>query len=423
MKAHARLDRNVVAVNVDGTVHLLVELHAPSAPRVDRAPIDVIATIDGSGSMDGGKLHAVIAAVVQLGRLLSPEDRLGVVVFDTDVRMVLPLGSYDAAELTRALGSVTAQGYTNLSGGWLMAREHMAEAGRPEALRRIIVLTDGEANQGIKDPDQLVDMVKVGTTGGSTISTSVIGFGDGFNEDLCAAMADSGGGNDYFCSGPDHAPQVFQQEFQGLESVVAQNISVEIRGTDEVVATGLLDEYRVDQVDDGLRIVVGDAYGDEKRSVIARLVLRRVELAGPVKVADVVVRWANVVGDLALHSTTIPVVVGVEEGVDPDRIPVDQDIVERVDVLNIARARREAGDLADRGDTDAALKRLEDAIRIAANRPSMKSTLDDVERDRSVIEEGRWTTGHTKSVKSKGRSTTKGRKRDFTDDSWGTGTN
>jgi CheY-like chemotaxis protein len=194
-------------------------------------------------------------------------------------------------------------------------------------------------------------------------------------------MADSGGGNDYFCSGPDHAPQVFQQEFQGLESVVAQNISVEIRGTDEVVATGLLDEYRVDQVDGGLRIVVGDAYGDEKRSVIARLVLRRVELAGPVKVADVVVRWANVVGDLALHSTTIPVVVGVEEGVDPDRIPVDQDIVERVDVLNIARARREAGDLADRGDTDAALKRLEDAIRIAANRPSMKSTLDDVERE------------------------------------------
>ena len=419
MKAHARLDRNVVAVNVDGTVHLLIELEAPSGQRTARAPIDVIAAIDASGSMSGGKLAAVLAAVAQLGRLLTPVDRLGVVVFDTDVRMVLPLGSHDTEGLTRALGQVTANGYTNLSGGWLMAREHMAEAGRPEALRRIIVLTDGQANQGIKDPDQLVDMVKVGTTGGTPITTSIIGFGEGFNEDLCAAMADSGGGNDYFCGGPDQAPQVFMDEFQGLASVVAQNISVEIRETDEVVATGLLDEYRVDQVEGGLRILVGDAFGDEKRSVIARLVLRRVRHTGPVKVADVVVRWANVVGDFALHSTTIPVVVGVEEGVDPDRIPVDQEVVERVDILNVARVRREAGDLAEHGHTEAALRRLEEAIRIAANRPSLKSTLTDIERDRSVIEEGRWSTGHSKRVKGDGRGSSKGRRRNYTDDTWG----
>jgi len=419
MKTRTRLDRNVVAVNVDGIVHLLIELQAPPAPRTDRAPIDVLAVIDGSGSMRGRKLHAVLAAVAQLGRLLGPEDRLGVVVFDSDVRMVLPLGSHGTTELARALGTVTAGGFTNLSGGWLMAREHMAEVGRPDALRRIIVLTDGQANQGIKDPDQLVDMVKVGTTGGTPITTSVIGFGEGFKEDLCAAMADSGGGNDYFCGGPDQAPDVFQQEFQGLESVVAQNISVEIRGTDEVVDTGLLDEYRVDPVDGGLRILVGDAFGDEKRSVIARLKLRRVELPGPVKVADVVVRWANVVGDLALHSTTIPVVVGVEEGVDPDRISVDQEVVERVDVLHVARLRREAGDFAENGETVAALHRLEEATRIAANRPSMKSTLDDIKRDLSVIERGQWSTGHTKLVKGEGRSFTKGRRRNFTDDTWG----
>ena len=84
-----------------------------------------------------------------------------------------------------------------------------------------------DANAGIKEPDQLVGMVRGGHRQG--ITTSCIGFADGFDERLLAALADAGLGNDYWCDGPDQAHAVFQQEFGGLAAVVAQNLSVEVR--------------------------------------------------------------------------------------------------------------------------------------------------------------------------------------------------
>lgn len=65
------------------------------------------------------------------------------------------------------------------------------------------------------------------------ITTSTIGFDNGCDEVLLAAPAgadaDADTGNDYWCAGPDLAPQVFAAEFGGLASVMAQNSSVEIR--------------------------------------------------------------------------------------------------------------------------------------------------------------------------------------------------
>ena len=88
------------------------------------------------------------------------------------------------------------------------------------------MLTDGHANAGITGADQLVPLIKSGYRQG--VTTSCIGFDDGYDEQLLAALAVGGMGNDYWCAGPDQAAQVFADEFGGLASVVAQNVSVEI---------------------------------------------------------------------------------------------------------------------------------------------------------------------------------------------------
>lgn len=412
MKARTRLDRNVVAVNVDGTVHLLVELQAPPAAAATRRPIDVTVVIDRSGSMSGGKLRSVLRAVAQLARLLTADDRLGIVTFDNEAQLVLPLGTHGVDEVNDLLAGIRTGGSTNLSGGWLCGYDEMVQKGRADANKRIVVLTDGEANVGIVDPVLLTGIVGGGRA--REITTSVIGFGDGFNEELCAGLADAGGGEDYFCEGPDHAPTVFRKEFEGLASVVAQNIVVEIVPDPRTGAVELLSKYPSTCVDRTVRVDVGDAFGDEIRSVLAQINVAAIGEPGTVTVADVQIRWADVTGGgVTMRSTTIPVEIGAATGADADRVAPDAGVVEQVEILLAVRARREALELAKKGDTDGARARLSEAKRIAMRHPAMREELDEIERDELEIDSGRISESRRKNSYASEREWSRTRKKRF----------
>jgi Ca-activated chloride channel family protein len=412
MKAHTRLDRNVVAVEVDGTVNLLIELEAPPAPATTRRPIDVTVAIDRSGSMSGRKLRSVLRAVAQLARLLTADDRLGIVTFDDEAQLVLPLGSHGVDEINQTLAGIRSGGSTNLSGGWLCGYDEMAQKGRPDAMKRIVVLTDGEANVGIVDPVLLTGIVGGGRV--REITTSVIGFGDGFNEELCAGLADAGGGDDYFCEGPDHAPTVFRQEFEGLASVVAQNIIVEIVPDARTGDVELLSKFPSTRVGSTVRIDVGDAFGDEKRSVIAQIKVGAIGEPGTVKVADVQIRWVDVTGGgAAMHSTSIPVEIGAAPGADADRVAPDAGVVEQVEILLAVRARRDAIEMARKGDTAGARARLSEAKQIAMRYPSMAEELDEIERDEWEIEAGQISSSRAKNSYASEREWSRSRKKRF----------
>ena len=108
-------------------------------------------------------------------------------------------------------------GSTNLSGGWLKGLEELRRA--DDGVRRVVLLTDGQANQGVTDHAQLVALA-AGTK--AQAATTTIGLGDGFDEDLLTAIADGSGGATYFAATPDDAPGIFAEEFTGLTTLVAQ---------------------------------------------------------------------------------------------------------------------------------------------------------------------------------------------------------
>jgi Ca-activated chloride channel family protein len=355
MQPRVTFDRTLVAVMVDEVVHVLLELEAPPALPVERPPLDLVVVLDRSGSMDGNPLEAVTRATAQLLRLAGPDDRIGVVAFGSHVEMVLPLAHHDPVMAAPVVEAIGIEGMTNLSGGWLKAVEMLTEAGRPDALRRIVVLTDGHANVGITDQDRLHGLALQARSHG--VGTSCIGFSDGYDEVLLAALADAGGGNDYWCAGADQAAAVFGAEFEGLASVVAQNVSVEVRTTPACEELAVLHEYPITAVAGGMQIALGDAYGGERRRVVAKLWLGPAP-EGPVHVCDLVIRWAAVAGDAALHAVTVPVVVhagGDGTGGDPWADPA---VTEEVTRLEIARERRAAQEAADRGDFGDAAARI-----------------------------------------------------------------
>ena len=406
-------DRTVVAVDVDGDAHLMVELAAPPAPPVDRAPVDVAVVIDRSGSMDGEPLGAVTRAVEHLFRIAGPDDRVAVVAFDDEVTLVLPLAHHEPRAAGRLVRSIESGGSTNLSGGWLKAAEVLAADGRPDAIRRVVLLTDGCANVGVVEPERLTAMTAGGTARG--ITTSCIGFGDGHDETLLAALADAGGGNDAWCAGPDQAATVFVTEFTGLQQIVAQNLTVELRPDPAAVRSlHVLHEYPLTPLDDGaVQIALGDAYGDERRRVVARFELAAPGRTGEVPIGEVVIRWASVGADVRLHTVTLP--VSLEAGPDADTAPLDTEVVEEITLQRAAEERRAARLLAESGDYDLASKHLRNAAGILAAVDASAADVTELLLEADRLDDGRWDAMAAKRLHAINRSVARKRRVRFED--------
>ena len=184
MRADVQLSTQFLQVQDRHQVHVLVTV-AGEMP-VSRAPINVALVLDRSGSMDGSPLEAAKAAAERFAECLGPGDRLAVVNSDDDVKTLFsgPGGGPDARDLIRA---IRTGGSTNLSGGWLEGRKLVVE-GKLEGTNRVVLFTDGQANRGITEPARLAGLA--GGTSRDGVSTSCLGFGPGFNEELLRGMAD-----------------------------------------------------------------------------------------------------------------------------------------------------------------------------------------------------------------------------------------
>ncbi len=220
----------------------------------------------------------------------------------------------------------------------------------------MLLLTDGQANVGITDRGRLTSIAQGAK---EKAATTTIGFGADFDEDLLASIADASGGATYYAENPEDAPAIFAEEFAGLASLVAQNVSVEIRPADPVELLGVLNEYPIADVPGGLQVQLGDAYGSEKRRVVFRMRIPEVAKLGVLRVADVVLRYVTVGESVEAREVTIPVTVNLVSADEAAAAEVDHEVVEEAVLLASARARKKARDLADSGDFDGARETLE----------------------------------------------------------------
>jgi Ca-activated chloride channel homolog len=92
---------------------------------------------------------------------------------------------------------------------------------------------------------------------------------------------------------------------------VAQNVSVEIRPSPDVEILSVLNDYPAVTVDGGVQLALGDAYAGERRRVVLALHLPHLAALGPVRVADLVVRYVAVGEEVAEHTLTVPVAVNL----------------------------------------------------------------------------------------------------------------
>jgi Ca-activated chloride channel family protein len=357
MDARLRLDHSLVALEQEGGVYGLLELRAPE-PEVDgtRPRLAISLVIDRSGSMKGEKLRVAKSCAGFLAGRITTEDRLAVVAYDDNVSLVAALQG-PGPQLKYSIDGIFPGGRTNLSGGWLKGVE-LLQDNRAD-VRRVLLLTDGLANVGIVDRAQLSSMAD--GAAGRGVTTTTIGFGERFDHELLSAMSDAGRGRDHFAASPEEAPSIFAQEFEGLATMVAQNLSVEVRPVGPTLNVGIVNEFPITTTGTGLQAALGDVYGGQTHKLVFRLQISALAELGQIKVAEVVIRWSDVTGgDVTMHTRTVPVMVNVSTEADAADEPPDSGVTEQVLILRAARARTDAQLLAAQGDFDGAQQLLQD---------------------------------------------------------------
>ncbi len=359
MKADVKLSTKFLSAQNAHQVGLLVGVAGEVPLR--RPPINLALVLDRSGSMAGPKLAAAKAAAARFVGFLGADDRLAVVIFDDQVTTVYgPAPARpDAAE---TIARIVEGGSTNLSGGWLAGRAHVGDALLAEGVNRVVLFTDGMANVGITDHGRLVGLARDAATG--RVTTTCIGFGADFHEDLLRDMAQAGGANYWFIENEDQMAPVFAEEIEGLVALAAQNLEVEVRLSHPGVAgVTFLQPYPVAHTEaGGWRVRIGDLYATSARNLGLIFHVEDVAALGPATLGEVAIRADVVMADGVEHRTiTMPVTANLDGADHPEPV------VERVFLrYAAARAREEAVRLADVGDFDGAAEQLRVCARTLA---------------------------------------------------------
>jgi len=354
-------DRSLIRANGGSSRYLLARFTAPASERrQERPPVNVAFVIDRSGSMAGQKIALAKEAVRTAVALLRPSDRFAIVTYDDQIDVVTP-GAPATAEAkrraTRALENVDARGSTNLGEGWLRGAEQVALLQDERFVSRILLLTDGLANIGIVDPEEL--RRHAGALRARGIMTTTIGLGEDYHEDLLRTMSLAGGGNFYHVRSARQIGDTLTSELQETLDVVARSVALELQAPEGVLIEPLT-EALVERRGEAWRILLGDAVSEQDFEVVVRVNFPAGE---PEREARVAVTLADRDGAMRASAELAWQYADHHRN---DIQPRDRTVDRIVARLYAARAKQEAVALNRRGDFDAAksaMRRVHDRIR------------------------------------------------------------
>jgi Ca-activated chloride channel family protein len=370
MKTTVHLDYRAVLANTAQPVNLVLQFEAPAVAATRQRPVAFSLVLDRSGSMAGSPLEAARRAAHTVVQNLRRDDLFSLVVFDDVAQTILPLAPVVSRQQARSLiDRIGAGGSTNLSGGWMLGRDQL-KAAPAGTLKRLLLLTDGQLNVGIVEP-QLVKRVVSGGLEAEGIRTSCLGFGDGYNEDLLADLAKSTGGAFYDANQGDKLPGIFAAELDGLQKTVVVNLRVRMRVLGFVEGFSSLAEYTMVSLPDGrTEVQVGDLVSDEQRIVVFDLRVLPIPLVAPGVPAasldgeallEVEVVYDEI-SETGIASKSERHTIRVRPTQDPADVKVNETVLPWVSTQFAARVLEHAMTLRDAQDLEGARRVLEQGI-------------------------------------------------------------
>lgn len=185
-------------------------------------PLNLCLVLDHSGSMAGTPLETVKQAALSLVQQLRPLDRISVIAFDHQAKVIVPNQlATDLPSITRKIQSLQSEGGTSIDEGLKLGMAEVAK-GKQATVSHVFLLTDGENEHG--DNQRCLKLASLAPE--YKISLQTLGFGDKWNQDILESIADAGAGSLRYIEYPEQAAQEFSALFNRLQSVGLTNASL-----------------------------------------------------------------------------------------------------------------------------------------------------------------------------------------------------
>lgn len=348
--------RPAVAGDAPTALDLLISIEPPQPPpelqTPQRPPLNLALVIDRSGSMAGEKLSYARKAARSLAAELTARDRLAIVTFDDEVQIVVPSGPVDSAlPFLQAINTIEAGSTTALFDGWLAGALQVAEHLDAAALNRVLLLSDGQANEGLTDAAAIAE--KVAGLNQRGISTSAFGLGAGFDEDLMGAIAAAGDGTLAQIESPAQLADLYASELQGLATTSGRRVSIGIRPQHGAELVDVINDLTVTSAGN---LQLPNLRQGQTLQVGLRLQLPAWTPNQPI--TGIRLAW-DTPGVSRRQELRQQLILPVLSAAEIRELEVDLDVAEQLALLQASRDRRSVIEALDRGDQGAALASLQ----------------------------------------------------------------
>lgn len=195
-----------------------------------RAPLNLVAVVDKSGSMEGAPLMRVRESLHQILQQLRPGDQLSIVLYgDRSHRHLEPTVVGDRrAAIRLAIDAIKSEGSTNMEAGLKVGYETaFASKAGFKGVTRVMLFTDEQPNVGRTDAASFMGMAREASRQGVGLTT--IGVGTQFDAPLAVKVSSVRGGNLYFLRDKADVESVFSAKLDTMVSELAYDLTLTVK--------------------------------------------------------------------------------------------------------------------------------------------------------------------------------------------------
>jgi len=399
--------------HIDTSQEVVIKIDLTGATSsTKRTPLNIAVVLDRSGSMSGAKIEKAKQAACQVVDQLGAHDIFSMVVFDTDVQVLIPAQPVEDKEMLKArIARIQPGGSTALYGGVERGSEQLSRYFSDRKINRVLLLSDGLANVG---PSSTSEITSLGhRLAGRSMGVSTIGVGDDYNEDIMSALALASDANYYYVRDVEELPGIFAKELGQLLSIVARNVRVRITCPEEIEPIGFIGRPEIFE-DHRATVEFSPFASGQNRYLFLRCRVHGDSSMKALQIARVEASYTDELHGGEIQSVSQNVKVGFTANVDDAIHSQNKDVFYQKELMLNALAKDEAIRKADAGNYAEARQDLEkQASRMRSLAPcapmpmqgQFKSEADNVAAKSSDVKEDGVSSGWRKSMQSEAYKT------------------
>ena len=372
--------RNALLKGFDNELHALLQLkHVKEndESKVTKS-LNLSIVLDRSGSMAGQPLEEAKKAAIMMVNKMRSSDFVSVVAYDSVADLIVPITDCrDKNRIIKLIQSIHEGGMTNLQSGWLMGAEQVALKKNANSINRILLLSDGNANEGITDINELKKQSS--RLAETNITTSTYGLGSYFNEELMISMAGAGLGHSYYGQTSIDLMDPFNEEFETLLNVIATEIKVTSENPN-FVNCELMNNYNVIQNLVELKeFKMPDLAENGEAWALFKIIINQNFIGNnKIELLRCNVSYKNNLGEI-INNGPVKIVLDPLNENAFSQIAEDEKVKLRLTEITVARFQERAREAARSGDWATAQYYIDEARKEAKDNEWLNSVIDSIE--------------------------------------------